>query len=184
MASDTTPQCHFLKLPLELRLQIYALLLLLPPYSRHSIRPVRIHAAVLRASRQIHAEAWPLLYTKNTFLAHPSLLTSFPRLRENYPPVKEQAAVSRIRRFRLLIRLDCDVLFTREEAARALSHMDEVVVDVSQAVFLGAGRENLRVLEGVRGVGRANPGEHDWLRGGPEITGMSIGSLPPGSATT
>ncbi|KJK77862.1 hypothetical protein H634G_06829 [Metarhizium anisopliae BRIP 53293] len=33
--------------------------------------------------------------------------------------------------------------------------MDEVVVDVSQAVFLGAGRENLRVLEGVRGVGRA-----------------------------
>ncbi|KAH0595263.1 hypothetical protein MHUMG1_07012 [Metarhizium humberi] len=77
------------------------------------------------------------------------------RLREDYPPVREAAAVSRIRRFRLVIRLDCDVLFSREAAAGALSHMDEVVVDVSQAVFLGAGRENLRVLEDVRGVGRA-----------------------------
>lgn len=32
--------------------------------------------------------------------------------------------------------------------------MDEVVVDVAQAMFLGAGYENLRVLEGVRGVGK------------------------------
>lgn len=155
MANSTSPPCHLLSLPLELRLQIYTLLLLLPPYSRHSTHRALIHAAILGTSRQIHAEAWPLLYTKNTFLAHPSLLTSFPRLREDYPPVKEAPAVSRIRRFRLVIRLDCDVLFSREAAAGALSHMDEVVVDVSQAVFLGAGRENLRVLEDVRGVGRA-----------------------------
>ncbi|KFG77548.1 hypothetical protein MANI_005316 [Metarhizium anisopliae] len=155
--STSSPQCHchLLSLPLELRLQIYTLLLLLPPYSRHSTHRGLIHTAILGTSRQIHAEAWPLLYTKNTFLAHPSLLTSFPRLREDYPPVREAPAVSRIRRFRLVIRLDCDVLFSREAAAGALSHMDEVVVDVSQAVFLGAGRENLRVLEGVRGVGRA-----------------------------
>jgi hypothetical protein len=145
--------CHFLTLPPELRLEIYTLLLLLPPYSRYAA-PSRVHGSILRTSRQIHDEASSLLYSKNTFLAHPSLLTSFPRLRENYAPVKEKLAVRRIRRFHVLVRLDCDVPYSREDAARALSHMDEVVVSVMQAVFLGAGHENLRVLEGVRGVGR------------------------------
>ncbi|TWU77604.1 hypothetical protein ED733_007880 [Metarhizium rileyi] len=168
-----SPQCRLLSLPLELRLQIYTLLLLLPPYSKHSIHPTSVHAAILRTSRQVHAEASPLLYTQNVFLAHPSLLTSFPRLRENYPPVKEDLAIARIRRFRLLIRLDCDLPYSRETAAKALSHMDEVIVDVAQAVFLGAGCENLRVLEDVRGVGRvvirgSTTGFEryaDWLQG-------------------
>lgn len=171
--STTTPSiCRFLSLPVELRLEIYTLLLLLPTYSKHTIYPCSIHGSILRTSRQIHTEASPLLYTKNTFLAHHSLLTSFPRLRQNYLPVKEELAISRIRRFHLLIRLDCDLAYSKEAAAKAFSYMDEVFVDVAQAMFLGAGYENLRVLEGVRGVGKVVirgsttgfEGYVDWLR--------------------
>ncbi|KAK2603699.1 hypothetical protein QQS21_004075 [Conoideocrella luteorostrata] len=142
----------FMSLPPEIRLQIYTHLLLLPAYTDSPLSQPQIHPSILLANRQINREGTPLLYTKNMFLAHPSLLTSFPRLRTWYTPVREASAISRIRRFRVVVRLDCDMRYTRDMASRMLSGMDEVVVEVVQAVFLGAGPENLRVLEGVRGV--------------------------------
>ncbi|KIE01781.1 hypothetical protein MAJ_02003, partial [Metarhizium majus ARSEF 297] len=58
MANTTSPPCHLLSLPLELRLQIYTLLLLLPPYSRHSTHRALIHAAILDTSRQIQVSGF------------------------------------------------------------------------------------------------------------------------------
>lgn len=163
--SDKT---SLLSLPLEIRLQIYALLLSLPPYSKHSTHQPPVHAAILLANRLINFEATPLLYS-NTFLAHPSLLSSFPRLRPSYAPVREASALRRIRRFHLVLRLDCDVPCSRHAFAAAFTGLDELVVDVVQAVFLGVGCANLRVLEGVRGVHRvtirgSTTGFEDYIR--------------------
>ncbi|KAK4177928.1 hypothetical protein QBC36DRAFT_235489 [Triangularia setosa] len=86
----------FMSLPLELRLEIYTDLLQLslppnsgeesppyrsstPPLSTFSPKP-KIHISILYASRQIYVEALPLLYSLNTFTAHPTLLTAQPSL--------------------------------------------------------------------------------------------------------
>lgn len=76
---------HFLNLPLEVREQIYAHLLLFtcpdtsfPPPSA-DISP-SLHPAILSVCHQTHAEALPFLYAQNTFACHQTLLTSFPRL--------------------------------------------------------------------------------------------------------
>lgn len=68
--------------------------------------------------------------------------------------MREQLPISLIKRVRLVIRLDCDARFTRGAATKMLSGLEELVVEVVQAVFLAGGHENLRSLEGVRGVRR------------------------------
>lgn len=145
-----------MSLPPEIRVEIYAMLLLLGPYTHHinlSASPSgQVHTGLLLANRQINQEATYLLYEHNMFLAHHSMLTGFPRLRPWYPPIREPSAAARIRRFHLVVRLDCDISYTKEDARRSLSNLDELVVDVVQAMFLGVGYENLRVLEDVRGV--------------------------------
>ncbi|GJC88191.1 hypothetical protein ColLi_11029 [Colletotrichum liriopes] len=147
-------RCQFLDLPLEIRLDIYAHLLLHPPIDKLSpTRPVaRVHPAILSASRQTHAEGTPVLYSKNMFLAHTTLLASFPRLRPWYPPIRERSVLPHIRRFHIRVRLDCDPAFDASAAAAAFSGVDELVVEVWQAMFQGADHGTLRVFEGVRGV--------------------------------
>lgn len=147
-------RCQFLELPLEIRLDIYTHLLLHPPLDRlRPARPlVRLYPAILSASQQTHAEGTPILYTKNMFLAHAMLLASFPRLRSWYPPVRERSVLPRIRRFHVRVRLDCDPTFDAGAATAAFSGVDELVVEVWQAVFQGADHDALRVFEGVRGV--------------------------------
>ncbi|CEJ81227.1 hypothetical protein VHEMI01369 [[Torrubiella] hemipterigena] len=183
-----------LNLPLELRLDIYALLLILPPISkeddfhfRNCTRaqqmpptppssppnqyqlngfavpqsyngPPRVHAAVLGVCRQVHREALPILYAQNTFVAHPSLLSSFPRLRSWYPPVRESSMHKHIRRWYLQVRLDCDVPFTATKASLAFDGAAALEIDLVQSVFLGVGYSNLRVLEQIRGVKRVKVG--------------------------
>ena len=93
-----------------------------------------------------------MLYQDNLFEAHPKLLDGFPRLRPWYAPIREAAAAQRIRRFRLVIRLECEIGFDKDKASAAFSGLDELVVEVVQTIFMGAGCDNLRVLEGVRGV--------------------------------
>ncbi|KAK2000345.1 hypothetical protein LX36DRAFT_654494 [Colletotrichum falcatum] len=147
-------RCQFLDLPLEIRLDIYTHLLLHPPIDKLNIaRPVtRLHPAILSASRQTHAEGTPILYSKNIFLAHATLLASFPRLRPWYPPIRERSVLSHIRRFHIRVRLDCDPAFDASAAVAAFSGVDELVIEVWQAVFQGADHATLRVFEGVRGV--------------------------------
>lgn len=205
-----SPHSPLLTLPLEIRLDIYNLLLVLPPITKEedynfrnyastsylptpSSSPIgapapiatlgqdndrdkgkshsRVHAAILSTCQQIHAEALPILYSQNTFVAHPSLLTSFPRLRIWYPPVREARLLPYVRRIYLQIRLDCDAQFTRRAATAALSNLDELHLDLAQSVFLGVGYSNLDVLEGIRGVRSVSVGGSttgfekyiDWL---------------------
>lgn len=157
--SSQAPQMGFLTLPVELRLEIYAYLFHLCPYSRFG--PSRSNkeeensphgAALLRTCRLIHEEATPFLYADNTFIAHPSLLASFPRLRPHLSPVSDAGALSRIRRFDVTLRLDCDPPFTADAAVASFSGVDELVIHIVQASFLAVGCANLRLFEGVRGV--------------------------------
>ena len=66
-------QATFLLLPLELRLQIYEYIFLckkrIVPHKKHHY-PVEhpIPTSILRTCKQIHQEASPILYSKNTFL--------------------------------------------------------------------------------------------------------------------
>ncbi|KAI0012728.1 hypothetical protein F4779DRAFT_530438 [Xylariaceae sp. FL0662B] len=151
-----------LTLPLELRLEILSYLLVLPPPATPgtSTPPARphLHPAILRANRQLHAEAIPLLYRHNTFQAHTTLLTAFPRLRSSsswaweWPPVRAARVSSLITRVHVRVRLDAAPGYDRGAAARGLSGKDEVVLEAWQAVWRGAGPDVLRLFDAVRGV--------------------------------
>ncbi|KAK1971285.1 hypothetical protein LY78DRAFT_651954 [Colletotrichum sublineola] len=154
----TSSKCQFLDLPLEIRLDIYTHLLLHPPIDKlNTARSgIRLHPAILSASRQTHAEGTAILYSKNMFLAHATLLASFPRLRPWYPPIRERSVLPHIRRFHIRVRLDCDPAFDARAAAAAFSGVEELVIEVWQAMFQGADHAALRVFEGVRGVRDVN----------------------------
>jgi hypothetical protein len=171
------PKAAFMTIPVELRLEIYSHLLHQTPanphYSPRSYYTTTtttsngascpINGSLLRTNHQINAEATDFLYGDNTFLAHPSLLTSFPRLSPSATPVSDPAALRRIHRLRLPIRLDCAPAFTADAATIALSGLEQLTVHLLNGSFLGADAgdkaasnvpANLRLLEGVRGVRR------------------------------
>ncbi|KAK0635391.1 hypothetical protein B0T17DRAFT_39919 [Bombardia bombarda] len=175
----------FLSIPIELRIEIYKLLLILPVSAKPSIHHKSttssnnkqkqhhtLHPAILSTSRQTHHEALPILYQHNIFLAHPLHLTSLPRLRPWYPPHTNQ---SLIRRWHLPLQLDLlPPPWSVSAITSAFSHADELVLSVWQAVvFAGPGAEALRRFEGVRGVRRARvlgcPGGFEryvaWMEG-------------------
>ncbi|ETS80130.1 hypothetical protein PFICI_07659 [Pestalotiopsis fici W106-1] len=149
------PRIGFLSLPLEMRWEIYTyLLFLVDPINTaghsHPSNP-KVYPQILSVCRQTHWEAHEMLYRLNTFLAHPSLLTSFPRLREDYSPVVSSAMASLVRRAVLRVRLDIKPGFTRAAAAESLSGLEHLEVEVWQADYRCAGREVLELLEDVRG---------------------------------
>ncbi|KAL2131678.1 hypothetical protein VTI74DRAFT_4745 [Chaetomium olivicolor] len=177
----------FLTLPLELRLEIYTHLLVLPPppppaklsptyrcsyatsHSPHSpsssttanAKP-RLYPQILQANTQTHAEATPLIYTRNIFTPRPALLTVLPTLYDptthktcSRRPVTAPHLASLIRRWHVRVRLDAPppASWTRGAVANAFSHAEELTLEVWQATFMGGvGVETLRVFEGVRGV--------------------------------
>ncbi|KAI2641755.1 hypothetical protein GGS26DRAFT_586152 [Hypomontagnella submonticulosa] len=157
----------FLALPLEIRLEIFAHLLIIPPdapppsqYQKWPVHtgastPPLLHPAILRTCQQLHAEALPLLYQHNTFLAHNALLTSLPRLRRTYDPVVSSRLSGLIRRFHVCVRLDAEPGYDEAAAAAQLSGKEEVVLEAWQAMWRGSGPDVLRLFEGVRGVRRA-----------------------------
>jgi len=147
----------FLTLPLEIRLQIYENLLLIPAYN--TLLPVRagdgVSPAILQACRQTHAEAQPTLYGRNQFQAHYSLLSGFPRLRAWYGPVREASVLCLVTRWHLRVRLDADPPWDAAKVEAAFQGCDELVLDVWQAMFRGADHAVLACFEGLRGVRRA-----------------------------
>ncbi|CAK3799634.1 Hypothetical predicted protein [Lecanosticta acicola] len=151
--STTSP---FLALPAELRCQIYEHLLL-------QGRGHPIGANILRTCKQIYAEGMPMLYGENTFLAHPSLLASLPTFLVGVRPskivapmpVKCERVVGMIRRFYLLVRLDCDPRFTSLQAQESFSGVSNLELEVFQAMYGSCDFSVLRLFEGVRGVGKA-----------------------------
>ncbi|RYP25619.1 hypothetical protein DL767_008330 [Monosporascus sp. MG133] len=157
------PPATLLTLPVELRLEIYGYLLTLPTTRRRRqhTKDARLHPAILRACRQLHAEALAFLLETNEFEAHPTLLASFPRL---FPfpagsPVRDAAQAARVRRLRVRVRLDVEFPDggdgDADEKVRQLSGLRELVLDAWQTDWRAAGPRNLRRFEAVRGVGRA-----------------------------
>ncbi|KAI1802974.1 hypothetical protein F4811DRAFT_527148 [Daldinia bambusicola] len=158
----------FLALPTELRLEIFKHLLVLPAdapppaqntYFQGGLHPptlLLLHPAILRTSRQLHAEALPLLYRQNIFLAHSTLLTALPQLRRIFSPVLSARLAGLIARFYVCVRLDAEPAYSRAQAADQLSNKEEVVLDARQSVWRGSGPDALRLFEDVRGVRRAS----------------------------
>ncbi|KAK3685907.1 hypothetical protein B0T22DRAFT_518277 [Podospora appendiculata] len=157
--TDQNP-CPFLTIPLELRLEIYTHLLTLPTTTTTTTKPT-LHPAILTANHQTYTEALPLLYTQNTFLAHPHHLTSKPQLLPSLPPITSATkTLHLIRRWRLRVRLDAlpPPTWTAATLSAAFTGADELVLDLWQGAFFvggaGAGTLVLSLFEGIRGVRR------------------------------
>ncbi|KAI6836249.1 hypothetical protein KC332_g5498 [Hortaea werneckii] len=171
-----------LSLPPELRNEIWRYLLVLHPSSpssrpnaidrkepRHpsppagpGLRDLYICANILRTCKQANAEATPILYGENTFNAHPSLLATLPSfllstlpVRLVRPPVTHPRVIRLIRKFSLHVRLDTDPRFTSAQAEESFNGVDELEIEVFQAMYGGCDFSVLGLFEGVRAVGRA-----------------------------
>lgn len=159
------PQSPLLSLPCEIRLEIYKHLLVLP-YDHIQIKrvhlvahrrlgPPLLHPAILRTCRQIQSEAEPLLYTRNTFTAHATLLTGMPSLPPTQGSVTHARVAGLIRRWRLDVRLDADPRYTAAVVAAAFSGCDLLEVECWQAMYgVADPGEVLGTFVGVRGVKR------------------------------
>lgn len=95
-ASGTQNHSAYMKLPPEIRIMIYELLLTVPdmlpiqrPYNVITTRYRNFRTAILGVSRMIHAEAAPILYGRNTFSTenHSNVTTAYDLEHVN-PPLK------------------------------------------------------------------------------------------------
>ncbi|KAK3059049.1 hypothetical protein LTR09_000615 [Extremus antarcticus] len=172
------PDCRLLALPAELRTHIWDLILIQPThkaivfpaaellrYMPESIkRRRRFCANILRTCKQIAAEGTPILYGENYFRAHPSLLTALPRfLMSTFPekiqlpdPITQPRVTKLIRRYCIHVRLDIDPRFTRSQAEESFSGVEELHIDVFQAMYGGSDFTVLKMFEDVRAVGRVS----------------------------
>jgi hypothetical protein len=143
-----------LRLPGEIRNQIYEMLLIIP--APRVNRPLgggpKIHPQILYACRQMYHEAAAILYGMNTFIAHYSLLSGMPQLRRWLDPITSATLISLIRRFHVYVRLDCDAHFTAATARDAFSGIEELTVEAFQTQFGSSDYTVLRLFEEVRGV--------------------------------
>ncbi|KAI6840610.1 hypothetical protein KC340_g2704 [Hortaea werneckii] len=129
------------------------------PGPRH---PPPIYANILRTCKQASTEATPILYGENTFNAHPSLLATLPSfllstlpVRVTLPPITHPRVARLIRKFSLHVRLDTDPRFTSSQAEESFNGVEELEIEVFQAMYGSCDFSVLRLFEGVRGVGRA-----------------------------
>ncbi|KAI7156585.1 hypothetical protein KC349_g6206 [Hortaea werneckii] len=129
------------------------------PGPRH---PPHICANILRTCKQANTEATPILYGENTFNAHPSLLASLPSfllstlpVRVTLPPITHPRVARLIRKFSLHVRLDTDPRFTSIQAEESFNGVEELEIEVFQAMYGSCDFSVLGLFEGVRGVGRA-----------------------------
>lgn len=168
------PQCRLLTLPAELRNHIWQYLLvqclqssplpahLFPGAPEAARRRTRFCANVLQTCKAINAEGTPILYGENIFLAHPSLLTALPSFlllknpnRVKLPPVLTPRVSKYIRRYFIHVRLDIDPRFSKSQVEESFTGVEELEVEVFQAMYGSCDFSNLQFFEGVRGVGRA-----------------------------
>ncbi|KAE8447254.1 hypothetical protein EG329_010948 [Mollisiaceae sp. DMI_Dod_QoI] len=146
-------ECPFLDLPGEIRNEIYLKLLIVPAASKpRLLGDPPIYPQILSTCKKIHEEAQQILYGYNTFLAHPNLLSSLPRLRLCYNTIFSPTLISLIRRYHIRVRLDCDPNFSIQKATDAFTGVEELTLEVSQAQFGSSDHKVLRLFEGIRGV--------------------------------
>ncbi|KAI9640202.1 hypothetical protein NHQ30_011440 [Ciborinia camelliae] len=164
----------FLDLPGEIRNQIYHLLLIIPHIS--TPRPLGgdppIYPQILSVCRKVHDEAEQILYGSNVFIAHPNLLKGLPRLRWKYDSISSSRLVSTIKKYYIIVRLDCDPNFSAVEAEDAFNGVEELTIKVEQSKSGGSDYQVLRLFEGVRGVKKTKvygnvtgfPAYVEWLQ--------------------
>lgn len=167
-------QCRLLNLPAELRNHIYQYLLiqclessplpahLFPNAPEPARRRTRFCANILQTCKAINAEGTPVLYGENMFLAHPSLLTALPSFlllknpnRVKLPPVLCPRVSKFIRRYFIHVRLDIDPRFSRQQVEESFTGVEELEVEVFQAMYGSCDFSNLQLFEDVREVGKA-----------------------------
>ncbi|KAF7953430.1 uncharacterized protein EAE97_000829 [Botrytis byssoidea] len=177
----------FLDLPGEIRNSIYQLLLIIPPIS--TPRPLgsdpHIYQQILSVCRRVHDEAEQILYGSNVFIAHPNLLTGLPRLRWKYDTISSTRLISIIKKYYIIVRLDCDPNFSAKKAEEAFSEVDELTIMVEQSAFRGSDYKVLRLFEDVRGVKNVRiygsvtgfPAYVEWLQG-VMMTPMNVDVAP------
>jgi hypothetical protein len=142
--------------PGEIRNQIYQQLLIVPPLSvPRLLGDPPIYPQILAVCHKAHEEARQILYSCNTFLAHPNLLSSMPRLRLYYDTISSPTLISLIQRYHIRVRLDCDPNFSLKKATDAFTGVEELTIEVFQAQFGSSDYKVLRLFEGIRGVKRA-----------------------------
>lgn len=161
-------------LPAELRNIIWSYLLIYEPDS-DSVRHAHLNLAagssateehpctkILRTCKQANSEGTPILYGENRFHAHPSLLTALPSFllltrpcRLTLPPVTSSRVAQLIRRYYLHVRLDTDPRFSRAQVEESFSGIEELEIEVFQAMYGSCDFSVLKLFEGIRGVGKA-----------------------------
>lgn len=174
--ASSQPQCPLLALPAELRNHIWEYLLVqhtrttyiyaaparFANVSETSRRNKRFCANILRTCKQINAEGTPILYGENVFRAHSQLLTTLPSFllytvpeKITLDPVKHPRVAKMIRRYYIYVRLDTDPRFSRKQVEESFTGVQELEIEVYQAMFAGSDFSVLKLFEGVRGVGKA-----------------------------
>ncbi|KAF1982443.1 hypothetical protein K402DRAFT_319870, partial [Aulographum hederae CBS 113979] len=162
------PQSLFLSLPPEIRLEIYAYLLILQSeevsyFRRISARDHQssrilktpLHPSILLVCHQTAHEATPVLYRQNSFCAHPTLLGHLPFLLSPGRPVTSPRCAQLIRRWHLHVRLDCDARYTDSEVTETFTGADELEIEVWQSQYGGVSpKAVLSLFCEVRGVKR------------------------------
>lgn len=169
-----SPPLTFLDLPGEIRNQIYHLLLIVPSIS--TPRPLGsdppVYPQILSVCRKVHDEAEQILYGRNVFIAHSNLLTGLPRLRWKYDSISSARLISIIRKYYIIVRLDCDPNFSDVKAEDAFNGMEELTIRVEQSTFRDSDYQVLKLFEGVRGVKKTKvygsvtgfPAYVEWLQ--------------------
>ncbi|KAI1363603.1 hypothetical protein F5Y08DRAFT_238288 [Xylaria arbuscula] len=128
------------------------------PFFNPQTAPTPLHPNILRTCRQLHAECIPVLYKRNIFTAHATLLTVFPSLfnpshrQKRYAPIRSPQLASLVTRFRVRLRLDAEPQFARDAVTAQFSGKHELLIETWQTEWRGAGPEALRLFEDVRGV--------------------------------
>ncbi|CAE7022527.1 hypothetical protein CFE70_003161 [Pyrenophora teres f. teres 0-1] len=159
------PDSLFFRLPAELRNQVYEELLCAgtPSSKALATNPINaiagkyspIYPAILSTCKRIYEEAQDLPYTTHIFNAHASLLTSLPHLVSPAKPVLNTTHISKIRRWKLNLRLDTDPWFSAKNVTAAFTGAEYLEIHVWQSTFDGCDASVLRLFWGIRGVGVA-----------------------------
>ena len=153
-----------LDLPIEIRLQILDDLLShsTPIFttSAHVLAPPRptplgLSPLILCTSKQLHAEGLPILYSQNTFQAHPQLLKQSIFALEPDRRVTAARCIQLIKHWHIRVRLDCDPFYRHEAVAEAFSGCERLEVEVFRASWGIGGYSPLWGFTKVRGVKRA-----------------------------
>ncbi|KAH8710254.1 hypothetical protein GQ44DRAFT_661634 [Phaeosphaeriaceae sp. PMI808] len=159
---------RFFSLPPELRNRVYVELLCPEALSftdlaqcsysssvrsQHRIRTESpLHPTLLSTCRKVHDEGIGFLYAPHIFHAHPTLLTTFPHYRRPVNDIIYPEGLSRIKRWKITVRLDIDPRFNLNQCTSAFSGAEYLEIYAWQTASNSAADVILRLFEEIRGV--------------------------------